>query len=177
MAKSCQRSGVFAKGRRPRLGRQFLHKCGDDSLVSSEGLDAQQHDRHTCHRRYYQGRRAEGKVGYERPFKERARSPRPAELPTGQHRIHGYAHSPDGPISTVEWSIDSGASWKSAEVQAMQPQYSWARFEFIWEAGPGEYTLMTRATDSTGTTQPDTVPFNRKGYLFNQPLPHPISVT
>ena len=36
---------------------------------------------------------------------------------------------------------------------------------------------MTRATDSAGDTQPDTVPFDQKGYLFNQPLPHPVVVT
>ena len=36
---------------------------------------------------------------------------------------------------------------------------------------------MTRATDSEGNTQPDEVPFNEKGYLFNQPLPHPIAVS
>ena len=35
---------------------------------------------------------------------------------------------------------------------------------------------MTRATDSQGNTQPDNIPFNRKGYLFNQPVPHPIAV-
>ena len=35
---------------------------------------------------------------------------------------------------------------------------------------------MTRATDRTGATQPESVPWNRKGYLFNQPLPHPIRV-
>ena len=36
--------------------------------------------------------------------------------------------------------------------------------------------LMTRATDAAGNTQPDTIPFNEKGYLFNQPVPHPILV-
>ena len=45
-----------------------------------------------------------------------------------------------------------------------------------WNAGPGEHTILTRATDAAGNTQPDRVPFNEKGYLFNQPLPHPISV-
>ena len=40
----------------------------------------------------------------------------------------------------------------------------------------GEHTLMTRATDAAGNTQPDSIPFNEKGYLFNQPLPHPILV-
>ncbi len=120
---------------------------------------------------------AEGRVVTTQSVKSALALPWPAELSAGRHRIHGYAHSPDGPIARVKWSVDSGASWKTAEVQATQPQYSWARFEFIWEAGAGEYTLMTRATDSTGATQPDSVPFNRKGYLFNQPLPHPIRVT
>ena len=35
---------------------------------------------------------------------------------------------------------------------------------------------MTRATDSAGATQPERTPFNEKGYLFNQPVPHPIRV-
>ena len=37
--------------------------------------------------------------------------------------------------------------------------------------------MMTRATDAAGKTQSDEVLFNEKGYLFNQPLPHPIRVT
>ena len=53
----------------------------------------------------------------------------------------------------------------------------WTRFEFTWDARPGEHVVMTRATDEAGNTQPDAVPFNEKGYLFNQPVPHPIRVT
>ncbi len=101
----------------------------------------------------------------------------PAQLEQGQHRIHGYAHSPAGPISRVEWSTDSGRTWRNAEISREQPDYSWARFEFSWDAETGEHAIMTRATDSAGNTQPDHVPFNEKGYLFNQPLPHPIRVS
>ena len=39
------------------------------------------------------------------------------------------------------------------------------------KAEPGERTIMTRATD-TEATEPDHVPYNEKGYLFNQPPPH-----
>ena len=102
--------------------------------------------------------------------------PWPAELPAGSHRIHGYAHSPDGPITRVEWSSDHGASWRDAELTASHHRYSWAKFSFSWTASPGEHTLMTRATDAAGVTQPNSVPFNVKGYLFNEPLPHPIRV-
>ncbi len=103
--------------------------------------------------------------------------PWPAELSAGQHRIHGYAHSPAGPIARVEWSTDSGRTWNDAALSGQQPDLSWARFELAWEAEPGEQTIMTRATDTAGNTQPDRVPFNEKGYLFNQALPHPIRVS
>jgi DMSO/TMAO reductase YedYZ molybdopterin-dependent catalytic subunit len=103
--------------------------------------------------------------------------PWPAELPAGSHRLYGYAHSPYGHIVRVEWSEDGGASWYDAGLPGPQPQYSWARFELTWQAEPGDHTIATRATDALGNTQPDRVPFNEKGYLFNQPLPHPVRVT
>ena len=103
--------------------------------------------------------------------------PWPAELSAGRRRIHGYAHSPSGPISRVEWSIDSGQTWNEATLSGSQPDHSWARFEFQWDAAPGEHVITTRATDTAGNTQPDHVPFNEKGYLFNQPVAHPVRVT
>ena len=120
---------------------------------------------------------AQGKVAETQSIKSALALPWPAELAAGQHRIHGYAHSPHGPIARVEWSADGGAIWSDAELPGPQPQYSWARFEFAWQAETGERVIMTRATDAAGNTQPDRVPFNEKGYLFNQPLPHPIRVT
>ena len=103
--------------------------------------------------------------------------PWPAELEAGRRRIHGYAHSPTGPIARVEWSVDDGRTWAEAEVSSTQPDRSWARFAFDWVAEPGDRSIMTRATDAEGNAQPDAAPFNEKGYLFNQPVPHPIRVT
>jgi len=118
--------------------------------------------------------------------------PWPAALAVGAQHIHGYAQSPHGPIAKVEWSVDSGATWHRATLvePVVEPaigrlldagnggefRYSWTRFDFGWDAQPGEYTVMTRATDAAGSTQPDEIPFNEKGYLFNQPVPHPIRV-
>ncbi len=102
--------------------------------------------------------------------------PWPAELPAGPQRIHGYAHSPSGPISQVEWSVDSGQTWNGATLSGSQPDHAWARFEFAWNPEPGDHTVMTRATDAAGNTQPERVPFNEKGYLFNQPVAHPVRV-
>jgi sulfane dehydrogenase subunit SoxC len=101
--------------------------------------------------------------------------PWPASLPAGTQRIHGFAHSPVGGIAKVEWSTD-GQTWQEAALVSPQIQYSWVRFEFWWDAEPGEHTLWTRATDVEGNTQPDSVPFNVQGYLFNQPVPHPVTV-
>ena len=120
---------------------------------------------------------AAGEVVETQNIKSALALPWPAELAPGRHRVHGYAHSPHGPIVRVEWSADAGASWNDAELPGPQPQYSWARFNFLWEAEPGEWAIMTLATDASGNTQPDRVPFNEKGYLFNRPLPHPIRVT
>ncbi len=41
--------------------------------------------------------------------------------------------------------------------------------------GPGDPDALP--TTAAGNTQPDEIPFNEKGYLFNQPVPHPVRVT
>ena len=117
-----------------------------------------------------------GKVATTQVIKSALALPWPAELPPGSHRVWGYAQSPTGPIVRVEWSVDSGRTWSDSTVLEPQVQYSWARFEFMWDAEPGEHVVMTRATDAAGNTQPDEIPFNEKGYLFNQPVPHPVRV-
>lgn len=120
---------------------------------------------------------ADGEAITTQTIKSALALPWPAELNEGSHRIYGYAHSPAGSISVVQWSEDSGNTWQPATVLEPQVQYSWARFEFAWNARPGEHAIMTRATDTQGNTQPDAIPFNEKGYLFNQPLPHPVIVS
>ena len=120
---------------------------------------------------------ADGQAVTVQSIKSALGLPWPAELASGTHRLHGFAHSPHGDVARVEWSADGGASWRPARIVEPQVQYSWARFEFDWPAQPGNHTLRTRATDVAGNTQPDAVPFNEKGYLFNQPLPHPIRVS
>ena len=117
-----------------------------------------------------------GQVVTTQVIKSALALPWPAELRAGLHRIRGYAHSPAGPLRKVEWSLDGGRTWQDATVRGPQVQYSWVEFEFTWDAQPGEYTVMTRATDAAGNTQPREIPFNEKGYLFNQPVPHPVRV-
>ena len=119
---------------------------------------------------------AEGTVVTEQTVKSALALPWPVELDAGPHRIAGYAHSPAGRIATVEWSADAGRTWRPAELRGPQARLGWVRFEFSWDAPAGTHSLMTRATDVAGNTQPHRVPFNKKGYLFNQPVPHPVQV-
>ncbi|MDE2747318.1 MAG: sulfite oxidase [Chloroflexota bacterium] len=120
---------------------------------------------------------AEGQVVTVQSIKSALSLPWPARLSGEQHRLRGYAHSPHGEVVLVEWSDNDGANWQRAELEGPVEEYGWSQFRFEWAASAGEHTIMTRATDIAGNTQPASVPFNEKGYLFNQPLPHPIQVT
>ena len=119
---------------------------------------------------------ADGRVVTLQSIKSALALPWPAQLTANPHQLEGYAHSPYGEIASVEWSEDGGATWHRARLASRQVDYGWVQFAFEWNASVGEHTIRTRAIDVEGNTQPDSVPFNEKGYLFNQPLPHPISV-
>ncbi|MGB1251758.1 MAG: molybdopterin-dependent oxidoreductase [Candidatus Promineifilaceae bacterium] len=100
-----------------------------------------------------------------------------APLQAGKQVIRGNARSPLAPIAHVEWSADSGETWQAATLIPPNLKHSWCRFEFEWDAPAGAQTLMTRATDTDGNTQPMTQPFNAEGYLFNRVFPHPVTVS
>jgi len=119
---------------------------------------------------------AEGEVVTLQSIKSALALPWPARLSANPHQLEGYAHSPHGDIASVEWSEDGGSTWNPALLTGRQIDYGWAQFHFEWAATAGEHKIMTRATDVRGNAQPESVPFNEKGYLFNQPLPHPIVV-
>ena len=102
--------------------------------------------------------------------------PWPARLRPGTTTLRGFAHSPHAPIARVVWSVDDGATWSEARLLEPVMQHAWVRFEIEWLASSGAHTMITRATDAAGNTQPDEIPFNEKGYLFSLPLPHPISI-
>ena len=102
--------------------------------------------------------------------------PRPAALGPGPHQLHGFAHSGSGPVREVQWSADGGTTWQAATIVDPVVATAWQRFEFTWNAVPGDHVLMTRAVDSAGMAQPDQPLMNDKGYLLNVPLPHPVTV-
>ena len=82
--------------------------------------------------------------------------------------IRGAAWAGEADIVKVEISTDSGATWQTAHLGREQAKYAWRLWSHSWKAAkPGDYTLMSRATDSQGRTQPATAEWNPSGYLYN----------
>ena len=85
-----------------------------------------------------------------------------------QLTVRGWAWSGAGAIRLVELSLDGGDEWVSASIGAPASLHAWTPWEYpIAVAQSGRHTLRSRATDSTGQTQPDTVTWNRLGYGNN----------
>ncbi len=84
--------------------------------------------------------------------------------------IRGVAWSGDaGPVAAVEVSTDGGRTWKLAALHNDQrTQFGWRQWEFNWTPmPPGYYTILARARDSAGNTQPLDQEWNPSGYRWN----------
>lgn len=90
-------------------------------------------------------------------------------LDMGSHLIHGIAWTGEGKIVKVDVSTDDGVHWNNADLNiATHNDYAWTYWSFHWyAAAAGEYTILSRATDSHGRTQPLKARWNRKGYGYN----------
>ena len=89
-------------------------------------------------------------------------------LKAGKLQIQGAAWAGEADITRVEVSTDGGASWADASLGADRARYGWRLWKFDWKAAKaGDYTLMSRATDSQGRTQPAAAVWNPSGYLYN----------
>jgi sulfane dehydrogenase subunit SoxC len=72
----------------------------------------------------------------------------------GFHEISGLAWTGRGRISRVELSVDGGASWLDAELQAPIYAKALTRFRLPWKWVGEEAILQSRSTDETGYVQP-----------------------
>jgi DMSO/TMAO reductase YedYZ molybdopterin-dependent catalytic subunit len=90
-----------------------------------------------------------------------------ARLLPGPQTVAGYAWSGHGAVVGVEVSTDGGATYAPAEIVLEGGPRSWVRFAFAWDGPPGPARLRARAHDAAGNVQPDTVPWNRHGYLMH----------
>ena len=82
--------------------------------------------------------------------------------------VRGSAWAGDYDIERVDLSFDGGATWQPAKLTPRADRYAWRRFRL--EAPltrTGELTILARATDERGNTQPITSTWNPLGYFWN----------
>jgi DMSO/TMAO reductase YedYZ molybdopterin-dependent catalytic subunit len=94
-------------------------------------------------------------------------------------RICGAAWAAGNEIVRVEVSTDGGSTWKEATLLSEAKPNAWRFWEFNWTAPgvPGKQTLVARATDSLGQTQPVHRDPDRGTYMINHLLPITVEVT
>ncbi|MFF8381943.1 molybdopterin-dependent oxidoreductase [Streptomyces sp. NPDC015661] len=110
------------------------------------------------------------------PVKTQSRidTPRAFARPAaGTVMIAGVAWAQHRGIRRVEVRIDDGP-WQEARLAAEDGGDTWRQWVHPWSATPGDHTLTVRATDGTGTTQPEertgTMPDGAQGW-------HSVDVT
>lgn len=98
---------------------------------------------------------------------------RPARSPL---EVRGHAWAGDKGVTSLDVSIDFGATWQSARLSEPANKYAWQRWGAeISFPKAGYFEVWARATDETGMTQPPVPPgWNPRGYLNN--MQHRIAV-
>jgi len=93
-------------------------------------------------------------------------------------RVHGAAWTGDGEIKKVEISSDGGATWNEAKLLGESKPNAWRLWEFNWKTPnrPEKATLIARATDSNGRSQPIERDPDRGTYMINHLLPIEVEV-
>jgi Mo-co oxidoreductase dimerisation domain len=92
--------------------------------------------------------------------------------------ICGAAWTSGAEIVKVEVTTDGGGFWNETKLIGDAGRDAWRFWEFDWRTpgAPGQYTLMARATDSRGHTQPDHRDTNRGTYMVNHCLPIEVEI-
>ncbi len=83
--------------------------------------------------------------------------------------IRGHAWAGELEVSSMDYSIDFGATWQTCKLEKPVNRLAWQHFEAeISFPKAGYYEVWARATDSNKSAQPMLLPgWNPKGYLNN----------
>jgi DMSO/TMAO reductase YedYZ molybdopterin-dependent catalytic subunit len=95
------------------------------------------------------------------------------------YQISGAAWAGDSNVAKVEISTDSGSTWAEAQLVGTPVRNSWRFFQYSWHTAskPGVYTILARATDESGKTQPVQHNPDHGSYMINHCLPIPVKLT
>jgi hypothetical protein len=91
---------------------------------------------------------------------------------------HGAAWTSEAEITKGEISTDGGETWRGADLVEESAHNAWRLWEYDWQVPEkqGRATLVVRATDSNGRTQPTERDPDRRSYLVNHLLPTEVDV-
>jgi len=91
-----------------------------------------------------------------------------AQVGPGPVTIQGVAWGGEAKVVKVDVSLDEGRSWEPARLVGEDHPYAWRQWQYVWNAKTaGISTILCRATDARGETQPATSPWNPGGFLWN----------
>ncbi|MFG2987862.1 sulfite oxidase [Streptomyces sp. NPDC048257] len=101
-----------------------------------------------------------------------------ATVPVHRNRLlTGRSWSAAAPVTRIDVSTDGGAHWRRARLHDTPRRGGWVRWSVPWTPrATGATSLLARATDATGRTQPDRSVHNTQGYLFDAVVRHPVTV-
>jgi DMSO/TMAO reductase YedYZ molybdopterin-dependent catalytic subunit len=95
-------------------------------------------------------------------------SPGRGELvPAGAIEIAGAAWSGNGTVQEVAISMDRGETWTAADVATGSGPLAAVAWRHEVVVARGKHTVMSRATDAAGKSQPISSPWNENGYANN----------
>jgi DMSO/TMAO reductase YedYZ molybdopterin-dependent catalytic subunit len=94
------------------------------------------------------------------------------------YRMHGAAWTGESEIKKVDVSTDGGKSWQEAKLLDRSVRYGWRLWEYRWQTPgqAGRHTLLARATDQQGHTQPLERDPDRRSYMISHVLPVEVEV-
>jgi hypothetical protein len=98
--------------------------------------------------------------------------------PNQVYTVFGAAWAGETEVAEIAVSTDGGQTWAEAEFLDPVQRYAWRRWKFdcLTPKKPGQYTVLARAKDAKGGTQPDKHDQNYGTYVINHPLPIEVFV-
>jgi DMSO/TMAO reductase YedYZ molybdopterin-dependent catalytic subunit len=99
-------------------------------------------------------------------------------MPNRVYTVFGAAWAGETDVTEIAVSTDGGRNWAAAEFIDPVRRHAWRRWKFDWltPEAPGQTTLLARARDASGRTQPDRHDSNHGTYVINHPLPIDVFV-
>lgn len=96
----------------------------------------------------------------------------------GRNMIYGVAFGGSRAVAQTEVSVDGGQSWRPARFLGPDlGPFAWRPFVLAVDLEPGEYRVVSRATDVDGNTQPEGRMDNERGYGHNGWRDHGVTIT